>query len=128
MSAEKSGYMSLPEHQKHENYLVAKKMLEEHRFVEVSAFMFVLKYLCRACWLLVCAELIANPPENVSVSSIYTLREATGNNTLSNLNIHYPGVEAKLTRELEKLSDIQAHEVKCRTYVQNIRTKEGVSG
>ena len=128
MSIKKSEYMSLPEHQKYENYLIAKKMLEEHRFVDVSAFVFCLKYLCRACWLLVCAELIANPPENVSVSSMYALREATGNDDLSILNVHYPGVEAKLTRELEKLSDIQAHEVKCRTYIQNTRAKEGVSG
>ena len=88
MSIKQNEYMSLPEHQKYENYLVAKKMLEEHRFVDASAFMFVLKHLCRACWLLVCAELIANPPENVSVSSIYTLREATGNNTLSLSLIH----------------------------------------
>ena len=128
MSLEQQQYMSLPEHDKHTNYLIIKKMLEEHRFVEASAFTYCLCFLCRACWLLVCSELISNPPENVSVSSIYTLRETTGNNSLSNLNIHYPGVETLLTRELEKLSNIDSPEVRCRQIVQDIRAKEGVAG
>ena len=128
MSDQKSAYMSLPEHDKHGNYLIIKAMLEEHRFVDASAFMYCLSLLCRACWLLTFAELISNPPENVSVSSIYTLREATSSNTLSNLNIHYPGVEPKLKREYEKLSDIKDPIVRCRIIVQNVKEKESIHG
>ena len=59
---------------------------------------------------------------------MYALREATGNTDLSILNVHYPGVEAKLNREMEKLSDITDPELKCRQFVQNTREKEGITG
>ena len=117
-----SDYMSKPEHDYRVNASIAMRMMEEYRFVDAGAFMWCLEKLCRSCWLLTCSELLANPPQNVNVSSIYTLREATSNNELSLLNVHYPGVTARMkSLEIEKVSNIAEFKEKCRTFVQEVR-------